>query len=35
VGGGIVYNSDAGREHDELRVKLGALRCPDDLPAEE
>ena len=27
VGGGIVYESDAGRELEELRVKLGALRC--------
>ena len=35
VGGGIVYDSDAGREHDELRIKLGALGCPADLPAEE
>jgi anthranilate/para-aminobenzoate synthase component I len=25
VGGGIVYDSDAAREHDELRIKLGAL----------
>lgn len=30
VGGGIVYDSDAEREHDELHIKLGAL-CPPDL----
>jgi len=25
VGGGIVYDSDAGSEHEEVRIKLGAL----------
>lgn len=31
VGGGIVYDSDARREVEELRTKLGALRC--DTPS--
>lgn len=33
VGGGIVYDSDAEREHDELRIKLGVLRS-DVRPPE-
>ena len=28
VGSGVVYDSDAANELDELRVKLGALGCP-------
>lgn len=31
VGGGIVYDSSASAELDELRIKLGALRC--DTPS--